>query len=317
MKRREFITLLGGAAAAWPVVARAQHILPVVGYLASGANAVAALRIATFEKALAESGHVHGKTIEFDHRLVDQTAALVARAPVLIAASGNLAARRAQALTKTIPIVFTIGGDPVTMRLVASIRRPGGNVTGVSLLTTQSETKRLEFIGEIYPNAQSFAVLINPNSESTEAKIQELNTAAKALRRQLQFFRASNEAEIEAAFAEIAKRRVGPILVSSDNFYTSQGPRLAALALRHALAAISPYRDFAMSGGLASYGPSVDEGDRLMGLYAGRILKGEQPADLPVIQSAKFELIVNLKAAKALGITMPMTLLGRADEVIE
>jgi putative ABC transport system substrate-binding protein len=316
MRRREFLGALGGAVTAWPAVARAQQRLPVVGYLTT-ASTDAVQRIAIFQKALAETGHVDGKTIEIDHRVASQVAALVARAPALIAASGNFATLQAHAATKTIPIVFTLGGDPVAMGLVASFNHPGGNATGFSTLTTQSETKRLELMSEIVPNAQTLAVLINPNSATSEIKIRELNAAAKILGRQLQFFKASNEAEIDAAFSTVAERRAGPILIAADQVYGSQQPRLAALAARYAIATISPYRDFAMSGGLVSYGPRLDEGDRQFGLYAGRILKGEKPADLPVVQSSKLELVVNLKAAKTLGLKMPMTLLGRADEVIE
>jgi putative ABC transport system substrate-binding protein len=315
MKRREFITLALGAT--YPMGAVAQGGLPVVGHLASGSNEITAHRIATFRKALAEGGYVDGKTIEIDARLASQATALIARVPALIAASGILAAREAQASTKTIPIVFIIGGDPVAMGLVASLNRPGSNTTGVSILTTQSEAKRLELISEIVPNAQTIAILINPANATTEPKIRELNAAAKTLRRQLHFFKASNEAEVDLAFSVIAERRIGPVVIAADNFYTSQGPRFAGLAIRHAMAGICPYRDFATSGGLASFGPNLDEEDRLIGQYAARILKGDKPSDLPVIQSSKVSLIINLKAAKALGVEVPQAVLARADEVIE
>jgi ABC-type uncharacterized transport system substrate-binding protein len=241
----------------------------------------------------------------------------VARHAAVIVADGNVAAQTAKSTTSTIPIVFTIGADPVSLGLVASLNRPGGNATGISLLTTVSEAKRLELLSELVPQATRIAVLVNPNSATTEAKLKELRAAAGVLGRQLHVLKASGEHEFDTAFANIVQERIGALHIASDNFFQSEGSRLGTLVVRHAIPSIFAHRPFALSGGLASYGASVSDADRQVGSYIGRILKGEKPAELPVLQSTKIELVINLKTARAFGLAIPLPLIGRADEVIE
>jgi putative tryptophan/tyrosine transport system substrate-binding protein len=294
VRRREFIALIGGAAAAWPLVARAQQTaMPVIGFL-NGQSA----------------GHVD--------RLSALAAELVQRKSAVLAATGGdpvaLAAKRA---TTTLPVVFTIGGDPVALGLVASLNRPGGNVTGISQITAMLDPKRLEVLHELVPAVTAVAVLHNPQNANAAFQVPDLAAAARTMGLDLRFVTASSEREIETAFANLAELRIGALVVASDPFFNSRRQQIVALATRLAVPAIFHQREFTLEGGLMSYGTSVADMYRRAAAYTGRILKGEQPADLPVQQSTKVELVINLKTAKALGLAFPITLLGRADEVIE
>ena len=326
MKRREFITLLGGAAAAWPVVARAQQTaMPVVGFLSPGSPEADTGRMNAVRRGLAEIGYVEGENVAIEYRgaqyqhdrlpalaidLVSRQVTVI----VVVSASGALAAKAA---TKTIPIVFSIGADPVQLSLVTSLNRPSGNITGVFVLNTAVMGKRLELLHESVPTARVIGYLANPKSAVTETETKELREAVRASGVELRVLNAANESEIDTAFATLAKERSVPLVVSSDNLFTDRPVRLAVLAARHAIPAICPYREFAAAGGLMSYGTDLADAYRVVGAYAGRILKGAKPTDLPVHQAVKVELVINLKTAKAQGITFPPTLLGRADEVIE
>ena len=323
MRRRDFITLLGGAAV-WPLAVRAQQAPPVVAVLSNAApsenqgRALAALR-----RGLEQSGYADGRnvTVEFylsdTQRMPSNLAVLVSRRVSVIVTAGNTVALLAKAATRSIPIVFGIGGDPVDLGLVASLARPGGNLTGFTNLNNELEAKRFEILAELVPGAATIAVVLYPGSPISDSKLRELEPAARRLGRQLRVLKAGNEAELEKAFVTAADEHVGALQISTDNFFNSQAERLAVLASRQAVPSISGVRDFATGGGLASYGTNVEGEWRQMGIYAGRILKGEKPADLPVVQSAQFELVLNLKAARALGLTVPLPLLGRADEAIE
>jgi putative ABC transport system substrate-binding protein len=319
--RRQFITALG-ASVAWPLTVRAQQpTMPIIGILSNGAPEATASRIVTIRQTLSEANYVDGQNVAIEYRLegtlAEQCANLVARHAAVIVADGNVAALTAKSATSTIPVVFDIGGDPVRLGLTASLNRPGGNATGVSLLTTASETKRLELLGEMIPQVTKIAILVNPNSATTDAKLKELQAAAGVLGRKLHVLNASSEAGLDIAFANIVQEHIGGLLIASDNFLHSETSKLAALAVRHAVPAIFAYRPFAIAGGLASYGTSQSDAEHQVGLYIVRILKGEKPADLPVQQAVKVELVINLKSAKTLGLTLPLPLLGRADEVIE
>jgi putative ABC transport system substrate-binding protein len=327
MKRREFITLLGGAAA-WPVAARAQQpALPVIGFLNPGAPDASAPRVAAFRKGLNETGYVEGQNVTVDYywsedqydRLPALAADLVRRRVTMIAATGGIAsALAAKAATTTIPIVFRIGVNPVEVGLVASLNRPGGNITGVTNLTAEVGPKKLEFLHELIPTVTIVGLLINPTAGfSVEAQTTDLQAAARGLGLQLHVLHASTERDFDTAFATLVQLRAGGLVIGGDAFFTSRSEQLAALAVRHAMPTIWQTREFALAGGLMSYGDSSTDQYRLAGAYTGRILKGEKPADLPVQQSTKVELIINLKTAKTLGITVPLALLTRADEVIE
>jgi putative ABC transport system substrate-binding protein len=332
MRRREFVACLGGMAAAplisWPRAARAQQsALPVLGYLGGGTPQVDALRLGAVREALKEAGFVEGQNlaIEFrwaegqNDRLPALATDLVRRQVTMIAAAGGMpAALAAKAATTTIPIVFQTATDPIAAGLVASLARPGGNVTGVVSLNAEIGPKRLELLYELIPTATSFALLVNPaNPITADALTRSLQEAARTLGLALHVLEASNERDFQTAFATVRDRRAGGLVIMPDPFFTSRSEQLAALALRHAVPAIFQFREFATAGGLISYGGSLTEAYRLIGTYAGRILKGEKPADLPVQQYTKIVLTINLKTAKALGLTIPETLLATADEVIE
>ena len=327
MRRREFITLLGGAAATWPHAARAQQpAMPVVGMLNSGNRDAYATRNAAFLKGLGEVGFSEGRNVAIEHRYADDhydrlpglAAELVQRpVAVLFAAGGGVAPQVAKAATATIPIVFTGGFDPVKAGLVASLNQPGGNVTGTTFLTNALEAKRLGLLHELLPQASVIGVLINPKNASVATVRADLSEAARGLGIELRMAQASSEGEFDAAFAGFDQDGVRALLVASDAAFAGNAKSLITLAERHKLPAIYFVREFAAVGGLMSYGTSFTDAHRQAGAYVGRILKGEKPADLPVVQSAKFEFVINLKTAKALGLTYPPGLLAIADEVIE
>ena len=327
MKRRQFITLLGGAAAAWPLAARAQQrpAMPVIGYLGAASAQGYVAQLAAFRQGLQDAGYVEGRNVAVEYRWADDrydrlpalAAELVGRQVTVIVASGAAAAPAAKAATTTIPIVFATGADPVAVGLVASLARPGGNLTGVTTLNTELGPKRLELLREAVPAATIVAALVNPSYPAAETQSKDLQAAARTLGLQLHVLHASNEREFDAVFATLVQLRAGGLVIGADTFFNSQSEQFATLALRHAVPAIYQYCEFAAAGGLMSYGGSITASYRTVGLYVGRILKGEKPADLPVQQIAKVELIINMKTAKALGLTFPITLLGRADEVIE
>jgi putative ABC transport system substrate-binding protein len=327
MRRREFITLVGGTAVAWPLVARAQQpAMPVVGMLNSGSADAYASRNATFLEGLGETGFVEGRNVAIEHRyaedrydrLPDLAAELVHRSvAVLFAAGGGVAPQAAKAATATIPIVFTGGFDPVKAGLVASLNQPGGNVTGTTFLTNALEAKRLGLLHELVPRASVIGVLMNPKNASAATVRADLNEAARGLGIALRITQASSEGEFDAAFAGFDQAGVGALLVAADAVFAGNAKSLVTLAERHKLPTFYFVREFPAVGGLMSYGTSFDDAYRLAGGYVGRILKGEKPADLPVVQSTKFEFVLNLKTAKALGITFPPGLLAIADEVIE
>jgi ABC-type uncharacterized transport system substrate-binding protein len=325
MKRREFITLLGGAAAAWPIMARAQRPeIPVVAFLNGGSPDGYAPMVAAFHQGLKDTGYVEAQSVRIEYRWADgqygrlpaMAADLVHRQVAVIVTNspGMLAAKAA---TTTIPIVFTTSGDPVELGFVASLARPGRNITGVTQLNVEVAPKRLELMHELVPTATIMAVLVNPAYPSAEIQSRGMQAAARTLGVQLHILRASNERDIDDAFATLAQLRAGAFVISSDPFFNSRAEQFAALALRHAVPTIFQYREFAAAGGLMTYGGSIIDSYRQAGVYTGRILKGEKPADLPVQQSTKVELIINLKTAKALGLEVPRTLIARADEVIE
>ncbi len=325
MRRREFIAGLGGAAA-WPLGARAQQpAMPVVGFLSGGTESGRSPRVAAFRQGLGEVGYVEGRNVGILFRWAEyrygRLPALVAdlvdrRVAVIVTTASAGAALTAKAATTTIPIVFELGVDPVALGLVASLNRPGGNVTGAHFLAEPLNAKRLEVLHEAVPTAATIAYLVNPNSAG-DGRRTRVEAAASILGVRLLILNATDPGEIEAAFANLVQQRIGALLANSDPLFNGQRDQIAALAARHAVPAISHVREFAESGGLMSYGADTSEPYRLAGNYAGRILKGERPADLPVQQSTKIELVINLKTAKALGLTFPLTLLGRADEVIE
>jgi putative ABC transport system substrate-binding protein len=328
MQRREFITLLGGAAAAWPLAARAQQpAMPVIGFLGSASPDLYAIRLRAFRQGLKEAGYVEGQNVAIEYRWAegqyDRLPALAAelvhrQVDVIAAAGGTPSAVAAKAATATIPIVFAVSADPVKIGLVASLNRPGGNLTGITSLNVEVGPKRLELLRELLPTATVIALLVNPTNPSlAEPFTRDLKAAASTLGLQLHVLQASTEQDFDRVFADLVRMRAGGLVIMPDNFFITRSEQLAALSLRHAVPAIFEFRPFVAAGGLISYASDETEYYRLVGVYAGKILKGEKPADLPVVQSTKVELLLNLKTAKALGITVPLPLSGRADEVIE
>ena len=325
MKRREFIMLLGGAAG-WPLAVCAQQkpSMPVIGFLNSRSPTDSADLVAAFHQALGEVGFFEGRNVAIEYRWAEgyydrlpaMAADLVDRQVTVIAATFLQAVRPASAATKTIPIIFDIGGDPVNLGLVVSLNRPGGNLTGVSQFAVLLEAKRLELLRELLPQATTVAFLVNPTNPNTESDTRDMQTAARTLGLRLHVLSANTEGEIDAAFVVLV-HQTGALVVQSDSFFNGRRDQLAALAVRHSVPAIYDERNYAVAGGLMSYGGSQTDAYPQVGVYTGRILKGEKPGELPVVQSTKIELIINLKAAKALGLTSPLPLLGRADEVIE
>ena len=322
MKRRNFIAGLAGAVA-WPVVARAQQpALPVVGFLDGASADGRAVPIAAFRRGLKEAGYVEGQNVAIEFRFAENqydrlsalASDLVRRQVTVMAALGTPAVLAAKATTSKIPIVFVIGDDPIKIGVVASLNRPGGNLTGVTTLASEVGPKRLELVRELLPTATIIAVLVNPTNPNAQAQSRDLQAAAPALGGQLQVLHASTEGDLDTAFASLLQRRAGALIIS---FMIIQIKQLAALAARYGVPTVFQFREFAAAGGLMSYGGSIADANRLAGIYTGRVLKGEKPTDLPVQQSTKVELIINLKTAKALGLTVPPTLLARADEVIE
>jgi putative ABC transport system substrate-binding protein len=327
MRRREFVTLLGSVAAssAWPVDACAQQpAVPVIGFLSSFTTNPRF--VAAFRQGLGEAGYVEGQNVAIEYhwaeggqydRLLTVAADLVGRRVAVIVASPIPAALAAKAATMTIPIVFAIGSDPVGSGLVSSINRPGGNITGVSFLSVELGAKRLELLREFVPKVVSIALLVNPNNTNAEPQIKETQSAAMGFGLKLEVLKASSKTDFDSAFAGLVQQRVGGLVVSADPFFISQRDQLIALAARHAVPAMYYEREFAEAGGLMSYGSSFAIAHRQAGVYAGRILKGQKPGDLPVMLSDKFELVINLKTAKVLGVEVPAGLLALADEVIE
>jgi putative ABC transport system substrate-binding protein len=328
IKRREFITLLGGAAAAWPLAARAQQAaMPVIGYLSGASRESNDYRMPPIRHGLREAGYIEGQNVTIEYRWADghndRLPALAAdlvhrQVAVIVAAAGTPAALAAKAATPTIPIIFGIATDPVEIGLVASLNRPSGNLTGVTNLNAEVGPKRLELLHELLPTATVFALLVDPTGPAlAEAFSRNLQAAAGALGLKLQMLHASTERDLDTAFATLGQMRADALIIGPSTFFAVRSEQLAALTVRHAVPAIFQYRSFAAAGGLLSYGTSEADYYRLVGVYAGKILKGEKPAELPVQQSTKVELVINLKTARALGITIPLPLIGRADEVIE
>ena len=327
MQRREFITILGGAAVVWPLAASAQQTaMPVVGFVNAASAKNYTTQLAAFLKGLRETGYVDGQNVAIEYRWAEgqndrlpaMVADLVHRHVNVIAATTTPAALAAKAATTAIPIVFELGSDPVRLGLVASFSRPGGNVTGATQANVEVAPKQLELLHALVPTARVMALLVNPANPAVSAtNIKELQAAARALGLELHVLNVSTERDFDGAFAKLIELRAGGLVIGGGPLFASHPTQLAALTVRHAVPAISPYREFAVAGGLLSYGSDIGEAYRLAGIYTGRILKGDKPADLPVQQATKVELYINLKTAKALGLTVPEGLLNAADEVIE
>ena len=326
MQRRDFITLVGGVVATWPLTTRAQQsAIPVIGLLGSASADAYAPRISVFRQSLDQVGYVEGRDVAIEYYFVDgkydrlpkMASELAHRKVALIIAIGAPAALAAKAATTTIPIVFETGADPVALGLVADLRRPDGNLTGVALLNVELAAKRLELLHEVIPTARVVGLLVNPTSPLGETVSKDVQAAADKLGIQLHVLRASADGDFDKVFATLRKLRAGALVIGTDPLFNASSEQLAALATRYEMPTIYQYRTFATAGGLMSYGGSFTEPFRVVGLYTGRILKGEKPAELPVAQSTKVELIINLKTAKAFGLTVPPQIVARADEVIE
>ena len=327
MRRREFVRFAGSVVIAWPFAARAQQkTMPVIGFLSGTSPGPYASNVAAFRQGLSETGYVEGQNVAIEYRWAEGhydrlpalAADLVGRKVDAIAASGgSVSVRAAKSATSTIPIVFTSGDDPVATGLVASLARPGGNLTGVSFLDVELNPKRLELLSELVPQARVIILLVNPNNSNADRIMREAQDAARAKGVQLPILKAGSESEIDAAFATLVQLQAGALVVAGDPFFNSRREQLVALASRHAVPTIYAWREFPDAGGLISYGASFTSVYRQLGIYAGKILKGAKPSDLPVEQPTRFELVINLKTAKALALTVPQSLLARADEVIE
>jgi len=327
MKRRAFITLLGGAAAAWPFATRAQRpVIPVIGYLHSGSSAPYVHLVAAFRQSLKEAGYVEGENVAIEYRWAegryDRLPALAAElvgrhVALIVAQGGDPSVLAAKSVTSAIPIVFTSSSDPVKLGLVASLNRPGGNATGFWLYTSLLGTKRFEMMRQLFPASTLIAILVNPNNPNAQIDMPDLQDAARTVGQSISFVTARTETEIEATFAALGDKRVSALLVNTDPYFLERRDQFVALATRYSVPTIYPWREAVTAGGLMSYGASLADGYRQVGIYASRILKGEKPADLPVVQPTKFELAINLKTAKALGLQIPDRLLALADEVIE
>jgi putative tryptophan/tyrosine transport system substrate-binding protein len=326
MKRRKFISLVGGAAAAWPLAANAQQpAMPVVGYLNLGSPESDASRLTGLRRGLNETGYVEGRNFVIEYRWAgNQTDRLPALAAELvqlrvavIVAAGLPPALAAKAATSSIPIAFGVGADPVQLGLVASLNRPGGNLTGFNAFATELGAKGLALLHELVPSTAAIGFLVNPNNPASEVTTRDVLAAAPVMGLKIEILKAGTDREIDAAFVSLVQARTGALLVGADLFFNSRIEQIVALAARHAIPTMYSYREFVVAGGLISYGVSLVEQYRQVGLYTGRILKGERPADLPVIQATKLALIINLKTAKALGLQIPDRLLALADEVIE
>jgi putative tryptophan/tyrosine transport system substrate-binding protein len=326
LKRREFLTLLGGAAA-WPLAASAQQsAMPVIGYLSARSPDDTAHLVAAFRRGLGEHGFVEGQNVTIEYRWAlgqyDRLPAMVTElvrrsVTVLTTTGGEPAALAAKAATSTIPIVFTVGGDPVQQGLVASYNRPGGNATGVSLLTSPVEPKRLGLLRELVPQATTIGFLLNPNLPQSGSQLSDMQEAARTINLQLYVLRASTEGEIDSAFETVAPQRIQALAVAADPFFDTRREKLVALAARNAVPTMYHFREYVLAGGLVSYGIDASDAYRLVGVYTGQVLKGAKPAELPIMQATKFQLVINLKTAKALGIKISDNLLSLADEVIE
>jgi len=328
MRRREFITLVAGAAAGWPLAAHAQQpAMPVIGLLHPTSLDALAERMGGFRQGLKDIGYVEGENVAIEYRYADNqldrlpglAADLVRRQVAVIAATGGPgSAFAAKEATTTIPIVFVVGDDPVRLGLVGSLARPGRNLTGINFFIVELAAKRLELLRELVPKADRVAVLVDPtNATTAESTLRDVEGAARAVGLQTQVFNVTTSREIDAAFASLMRERIDMLFVPGGAFFADRRVQLVLLATRHAIPAIYPFRGFAEAGGLMSYGASLTDAYRQLGVYAGRILKGAKPAELPVVQSTKFELVINAQAARVLGLTVPPTLLARADEVIE
>jgi putative tryptophan/tyrosine transport system substrate-binding protein len=324
MKRREFIGLVGGVAA-WPIAARAQHQVPVIGYLSSSSREAHASRLTVFKAGLNKAGYAEGRNVAIEYRWAedrnDRLPALandlVARQVAVIVTNATPATLAAKAATQTIPIVFNVSVDPVRFGLVAAFNRPGGNLTGICVLNVAVTAERVELLHELVPNAAIFAMLANPTNPFTEPETKEMQSGTQSLGLPLQVAYASKETDFEAAFDSLVRQRAGALVVSADPLFTFHDERIVALAARNGIPAMYPWRSYPAAGGLVSYGTNPIEVWRQVGIYVGEILKGAKAADLPVQQVTKLELVINMRTAKALGLTVPLSLLGRADEVIE
>jgi putative tryptophan/tyrosine transport system substrate-binding protein len=325
MRRRDFISLLSSAAATWPLAARAQQPVSVIGFLGTGTAESTTLELTGFRQGLTEAGYLEGHNLIVEYRwsegqknrLSSLAADLVHRQVSAIAATGNTVALATKAATKSIPIIFQVGNDPVGAGLVASLARPGGNLTGVTTLSAEIVAKRLELLRELVPAVSSFALLVNPANRDSENSKRDGDAAARRLGVQLHVISATTPDEIDAAFKSLSQLQAGAAVVAPDEFFNSRSEQLAALGLKYAVPTTYQYRQFVASGGLMSYGANIKDAWRLVGIYTGQILKGGKPADLPVQQASKVELLINLKTAKALGLTVPQSLVVSAAELIE